>query len=98
LRILAVVPVVSLLLLRFAIRGRLSGDLRRRHIIGIRIGIGIGIRIVIGIWIDIRIRPPPTRISIVPRTPPITAGIIPIPPPAVPTGIIPRTGTVVITP
>jgi len=80
-----------------AMGGRFYGDLRWRHIMGIRIGIGtgIGIRIVIRIWVNVR--PSPTWISITPRAPPISTGIIPVTQPAVPTGIIPRTITVVIT-
>jgi hypothetical protein len=83
LRVLTVVPVVRLLFLRFAILGRLLADLFRRSIRGVEIGIWIG--------------PPPTWVGIDPSSPPITTGIVPVPPPAVPTAMMMRTVSVIMT-
>jgi hypothetical protein len=82
LRILTVVPVVGLLLLRFAILGRFLDDLRRRLIRAVDIGIWIG--------------PPPTGVGIDPRSPPITTGIVPVTPSAVPTAMMIRTVSVIV--
>jgi hypothetical protein len=82
LRILTVVPEVGLLLLRFVILGRLLDDLRRRLIRAVDIGIWIG--------------PPPTRVGIDPRSPPITTGIVPVTPSAVPTAMMIRTVSVIV--